>query len=115
MYASYKFYAMANFASVSSTDLLITALADSHVISAYPEIVMLLQITLTLPHGSVDCERAFSLQNLIKNKFRNQLSIEHLEDLMICAHDSPDVQNFNAHDMTEAWLNAKKRKLEQLM
>ncbi|KAH9128264.1 hypothetical protein LEN26_009124 [Aphanomyces euteiches] len=112
-YASYKFYALENFASVSPNDLLTTALANEHVTLSYPSIVMLLRIALTIPHGSVDCERAFSMQNLVKNKQRNHLSVVHLEDLMTCAHDGPELDDFDVVQRTKEWLESKKRSLDQ--
>ncbi|OQR85442.1 hypothetical protein ACHHYP_11820 [Achlya hypogyna] len=72
-------------------DFLRTALTDVTICNTYPTIVELLKIAATLSPGSVDCERAFSLQNNIKTKYRTGLSADHLNDLMICARDGPSV------------------------
>ncbi|OQR98210.1 hypothetical protein ACHHYP_20397 [Achlya hypogyna] len=58
----------------AADNLLQLVIGVNHVTSNYTSIVVLLKIALTMAHGSVDCERAFSLQNLIKFKSRNGLS-----------------------------------------
>jgi len=79
--------------------------------TTFPAIVVLLKICLTIAHGSVDCERAFSLQNAIKIKSRNRMSVEHLEELMTCSRDGPTMEEFNGPQQTKTWLANKKRKI----
>ena len=52
----------------------------------YPLFTKLCAIALTIPMSSVECERAFSLQNRIKNKFRSCLGERSLENFMIIAN-----------------------------
>ena len=40
---------------------------------AYPNVAKLCAVVAVMPSGSVDCERGFSQQNLIKTKQRNRL------------------------------------------
>ena len=49
---------------------------------SFPHLMKLWQATLVIPSSTVSCERGFSKQNLIKEIKRNQLNIEHLDDLM---------------------------------
>jgi hypothetical protein len=57
----------------------------SHFLQNYPQykdFCVLFQLAMTQPVTTVACERAFSRQNLVKTKLRNQLKTDHLEDLM---------------------------------
>ncbi|OQR84339.1 hypothetical protein ACHHYP_13517 [Achlya hypogyna] len=87
----------------NADNLLQLVIGVNHVTSNYPSIVVLLKIALTMAHGSVDCERAISLQNLIKSKSRNGLSVEHLEELMTCSRDGPTLAEIDAARQTRTW------------
>lgn len=43
----------------------------------------------------MECERSFSKMNIIKNKLRNQLSNEKLNDLMLISLHGQDIKDFN--------------------
>jgi hypothetical protein len=77
-----------------------------------PIIGTLLQISITLSPGSVDCERGFSLQNIIKTKLRNSLSVETTADLMRCSRDGEPIQTFDWATNLCSFMEAKKRKYE---
>jgi len=109
-YSSYKIYVTSNYPRAEVCDLLSLLLVDKVACSTYPSILILLQVALTLVPGSVDCERLFSLQNLIKNDHRNSLGEDHLNDLIICAHDGVDFNAFDHFAQLEDWLGTKKRK-----
>ena len=40
----------------------------------FPNLIELIKIVYSIPFSSVDCERGFSCQNIIKNKMRNSLN-----------------------------------------
>ena len=48
----------------------------------FQELFMFLDICATFQASSADCERGFSLMNMIKTKSRNRLEVEHLSYLM---------------------------------
>jgi hypothetical protein len=48
----------------------------------FPNMFKLFQIVGTIPVSTVECERGFSRQNLIKTKLRNRLSTIHLDQLL---------------------------------
>ncbi|OQR87966.1 hypothetical protein ACHHYP_07765 [Achlya hypogyna] len=102
---------VADYPGVPPGALLAVLMSDAHAESSFPSIVVLLTICLTIAHGSVDYERAFSLQNAIKSKCRNKMSIEHLEDLMTCSRDGPSVAKFDGSEQTKTWFANKKRKI----
>lgn len=54
----------------------------------YPELKKLALKLLTLFGSTYVCEAAFSKMNFIKNKFRNRLADEHLQELMRIACSS---------------------------
>ncbi|XP_074266379.1 uncharacterized protein LOC141589644 [Silene latifolia] len=49
----------------------------------YPMIYRLICLLLTLPVSTATTERAFSSMNIIKNKLRNKMNDEFLDDLMV--------------------------------
>ena len=55
----------------------------------------LLDLLITLPATSVECERGFSSLRLIKSDWRNRLSSESLNAVMRIYLDSPAEENFN--------------------
>lgn len=81
-------------------------------LDGFPIIRELLQISLTIPPGSVDCERGFSTQNIIKTKLRNCLSIETTAALLRCSMDGNDIQNFTLDEHLVTFLESKKRRIE---
>ncbi|KAJ8313839.1 hypothetical protein KUTeg_008400 [Tegillarca granosa] len=58
---------------------------------------------LCLPVSSVECERGFSKQNLIKTKLRNRLATKVLENLMIISIDGPDQSDFCFTKAFQKW------------
>ena len=78
----------------------------------FPTILKLLQISVTLAPGSVDCERAFSLQNIVKTKLRNRLTVESTSDLMRCSRDGDSIKKFNWEHHLDAFLVSKNRRIQ---
>ena len=72
----------------------------------YPTIAKLAGICMVLPASSVECERGFSQQNLIKTKQRNQLESPHLDMLMRLKIEGPD---FPFSKAVSAWKKKAKR------
>ena len=75
----------------------------------YPNITLLAAVCLVLPASSVDCERGFSQQNLIKTKQRNQLESNHLDMLLRLKIEGPPVSEFPFQEAISAWKKAAKR------
>ena len=76
----------------------------------YPQVLKLLRLALTVPVSSVDCERGFSKQNLIKTKLRASLKTESVSNLMMMALDTPELdtmENFNFHRAFTKWCEIK--------
>ena len=68
-------------------------------VTTYPNIKVLLQLALTLPVTSCECERSFSQLKLVKTTLRSTMAGEHLSGLVhmkinrsACEklHSSPD-------------------------
>ena len=55
----------------------------------FPNMIKLMAISRVLPVSSVECERGFSKQNLIKTRLRCSLSIELLDKLMRVSINGP--------------------------
>ena len=64
---------------------------------------------LIAPVSTVDCERSFSHQNLIKTCLRNSMAIETLHRLMRISIDGPDLRDFPFSKAFSKWAAAKSR------
>ncbi|XP_061993396.1 uncharacterized protein LOC133711262 [Rosa rugosa] len=71
------------FAKTTSVSDLCRRLVESRKSSFFPMIYRLICLVLTLPVSTATTERAFSSMNIIKNKLRNKIEDEFLDDLMI--------------------------------
>ena len=63
----------------------------------------LLAISRILPVSSVECERGFSKQNLIKTRLRCSLSVEMLDKLMRISINGPALPEFDPLQIFRAW------------
>ncbi|KAK5851448.1 hypothetical protein PBY51_002242 [Eleginops maclovinus] len=57
-----------------------------------PDILSLVDLILTLPASTADCERGFSQMKLVKSDWRSRLSTTSLCDLLVVQLSSPAVQ-----------------------
>jgi hypothetical protein len=55
----------------------------------YENLLMLAEIARVQCISTATCERAFSIQNIIKNKFRNKLGTKNLDSLLRIALEGP--------------------------
>ncbi len=84
-------------------------LGSSEMHDQFPQMLKLLDIALTVPVSSVDCERGFSKQNLIKTKIRAKLKTENVSTLMKMSVDTPDMDKFDFHAAFVIWCSIKDR------
>ena len=66
-------------------------------------------MTFTLTIGSVECERSFSKQNLIKNYLRNRMGTESLIGLICISSDGSSIEEMDHSAVLKDWKDAKKR------
>ena len=79
---------------------------------AYPNMLTLINLGITMPVSTAGCERGFSKHNLIKNNIRAQLKTENVATLMRMSLDTPDLSamdTFNFCRAFEIWCNEKDR------
>ena len=69
------------------------------------EMKKLIHIVLTLPIGSADVERGFSIKNHFKTNWRSKLTTLHIEDIMRIRINGPEIQDFDPIIYTLYWLN----------
>jgi len=82
----------------------------------FPKMGKLVEIFQCIPLSSVDCERGFSRQNLIKTQTRNSLETKSLENLMTVSLKGPelkDLDQLSFEDIFSNWMNQKNRKFER--
>ncbi|XP_072025534.1 uncharacterized protein [Amphiura filiformis] len=77
----------------------------------YPNTATLLAIASTIPMSSAECERAFSLQNRIKSKWRSRLSEKNLNSLMTLAHTKIPLHDFEFNKAVNIWSGKVARKV----
>jgi hypothetical protein len=87
-----------------------------------PNFAKLASIALTMQLSSVECERSFSMQNRLKNKFRASLATEKLEILLRIGMLGPEQQSSSDSDYINIiksavtqWLSKKKRRKGRLV
>lgn len=70
-----------------------------------------LTLVPTVPVSTVDCERGFSKQNLIKTKIRARLKAENVPTptLMKMSVDTPEIDKFDFHRAFINWCTVKDR------
>ena len=78
-------------------------LCSSEMQEQFPQMLKLLTIALTVPVSSVDCERGFSKQNLIKTKIRAKLKTENVSTLMKTSVNIPEMEKFDFHKTFVIW------------
>ena len=66
---------------------------------------------LVAPVSTVDCERGFSKQNLIKTCLRNAMSVISLENHMRISIDGPPRDKFNFSLAFKKWARQKTRRI----
>ncbi|CAI2198699.1 16824_t:CDS:1, partial [Funneliformis geosporum] len=74
---NFKAIVLANYNNLSTDSRLFQYYSDM-----YPNILILISIFYSIPFSSVDCERGFFKQNLIKTDICNQLNNDMLHMLM---------------------------------
>ena len=78
------------------------------------EFVKLCKIALCFSITSVECERSFSTQNRLKNKYRASIKSENLDTLISITMSKQDISTFNPIKAVQLWLSKKKRRKARL-
>ncbi|CAB5381951.1 unnamed protein product [Rhizophagus irregularis] len=79
--------------------------------NTFPNIIKLLGIIYSIPFSSVDCERGFSKQNLIKTDLRNSLNNETLHYWMMVGLEETNLSEFDFTRALQIWNSACKRRI----
>ena len=106
---NFKTIILANYENLSIDNLL--PLLFQYHSDIYPNILILISIFYSIPFSSVDCERGFSKQNLIKTNIRNQLNNDTLHMLMMVELHDVNLMEFNFNSALGIWYQSCKRKI----
>ena len=98
-----------NFKDSSMQGMAKKLLCSNETQEQFTQMLKLLTIALTIPVSSVDCERGFSKQNLIKTKIRAILKTENVSTLMKMSVDTPELEKFDFHRAFVKWCSIKDR------
>ena len=77
----------------------------------YPATAHVAERFLVAPVSTVDCERGFSKQNVIKTCLRNKMSDKGLENLMRISIDGPSLDAFDFKAAFKVWAGQKSRRI----
>jgi hypothetical protein len=80
----------------------------------YPHMMKLWQVVLTIPASTVDCERGFSKQNIIKDIRKSRLGLDTLDALMRISLNGPELSNVDWNVVYGLWRDTKSRRLLDL-
>ena len=73
----------------------------------------LVDLVLTLPSTSADCERGFSAMKQIKTEHRASLLPSALDDLMMVYINSPTIEDFDPQLSINEWMKSKARRVSK--
>ena len=80
-------------------------------VSMFPNLNTLANISLSIPVSTASVERSFSQMKLLKTRLRNRLSDKNISHLMKIAIESPDqLQDTDLEEIINVW-NRKNRKV----
>lgn len=106
---NFKVIILANYENLPINDLL--PLLFQYHSDMYPNILILIDIFYSIPFSSVDCERGFSRQNLIKTDIRNQLNNNTLHMLMTVGLHNVNLMEFNFSNALQIWYQRCNRRI----
>jgi len=73
----------------------------------FSHLAVLAGIASVLPLTSVECERGFSRQNVIKTKLRSRLNAESLDHLLRVSLEGPELADFSHTSAYAIWCDMK--------
>ena len=96
------------FNNISMQEVFGNLLTNGTIKAAFPNLVCLATLALTLPVTTATVERSFSDMKLIKTRLRNRLGEESLDQAMRVCIEGPDTLNDN--DLYKIVIHWKERK-----
>jgi len=113
-YRSFKFFVKSHLFKVATNMADICRLLILKHGDTYPMLAFLAAVALTVPMSSVDCERGFSRQNLIKTRIRSALHPISLDRLLKMSIEGPPISEFDFDKAFEVWAGQKPRRILQV-
>ncbi|XP_077980805.1 uncharacterized protein LOC144436009 isoform X1 [Glandiceps talaboti] len=75
-----------------------------------PNFLEVVDLILSLPAGTSECERGFSLMKITKTQYRNKLKSSSMTLLMTVQLHSPDISEFDPTPAIHQWNQHAKRR-----
>ena len=98
-----------SYARYSLREFMLKLATDVTLIMHYPSLSKLAEIVLIYPSSTSEVERGFSYQNATKTKFRNRLSVCHLDQLLRLRLNASEPAEFPFHEAYKKWVETKHR------
>ena len=105
---SFKQLTFDNYSSMTFQELATIVIMELK--DTYPCLAILYKLSLIISVSSADCERGFSVQNLIKTSKRSCMSEKLLHDLCIVKVEGPSVEKFDFTKALTKWKNLRDRR-----
>ncbi|XP_065892733.1 zinc finger protein 862-like [Dysidea avara] len=99
-----------SYARYSLREFMLKLATDVTLIMHYPSLSKLAEIVLIYPSSTSEVERGFSYQNATKTKFRNRLSVCHLDQLLRLRLNASKPTEFPFHEAYKKWVETKHRR-----
>ncbi|KAL7387779.1 hypothetical protein ABVT39_000839, partial [Epinephelus coioides] len=68
-----------------------------------PNVLELIDLILTVPASTADCERGFNIMKVVKSDWRSSLKADTLSDLLLMQLSSPPISEFDPSPAIELW------------
>ncbi|XP_049892466.1 zinc finger protein 862-like isoform X2 [Epinephelus moara] len=68
-----------------------------------PNVLELIDLILTIPASTADCERGFNIMKVVKSDWRSSLKADTLSDLLLMQLSSPPISEFDPSAAVELW------------
>ncbi len=89
----------------------LSQLTLNHLKTPFPSVAVLFELAQVLAVSSADCERGFSIQNIIKTHKRSCLKSSTLQNLQMIKVEGPSIEEFDFVRALTKWRARKARKI----
>ena len=72
------------------------------------DLLPLLRCCSCIPVSSAECERGFSLMNIVCTSVRNRLTVKRISNLMFIKLHGPLINSWNPEKYVKSWLRARR-------
>ncbi|KAK0134949.1 Zinc finger protein 862 [Merluccius polli] len=72
-----------------------------------PDVLDLMDLVMSIPVSTADCERGFNTMKQVKTDWRSKLTSASLTDLLMVQLSSPEIRNYDPSTAIDLWWNTE--------